>query len=79
MNLRQIQQVVRRLSLGQLIKLDQWLHELIRRIEEAENAERSAARKQSVVEGALDSKTYRLESIRCGKEFCKCVRGKLQG
>jgi hypothetical protein len=79
MDLRQIKLLARRLSLSQLIKLDQWLHELIKRTEEADRAEQSAARKRPVVESALDNKTYRLESIRCGKDNCKCVRGKQHG
>lgn len=67
---------MRLLSLGQLKKLEEWLHELIRRVDRAENAK---LRKQSAAERNLDNKTYRLESIRCGKERCKCTRGKLHG
>jgi hypothetical protein len=63
----------------QLIKLNQWLHELIRSLEEAKRAEQSFARKQTISERALDNRTYRLESIRCGKDSCKCARGKLHG
>jgi len=40
---------------------------------------RVSSRRQTVSEQALDNKTYRLESIRCGKEKCKCARGKLHG
>jgi hypothetical protein len=78
MNLIQIKNAVRVLSLSQLRKLDEWLHELIRRGEEANRAEQPLARKQHE-ERALNNRTYRLEGIRCGKEFCKCVRGKLHG
>lgn len=78
MSLGQIKHALCRLSLGQLRKLDEWLHELIRRAEETERAEQSS-RKQTVSEQSLDNQTYRLESIRCGKEKCKCVRGKLHG
>ncbi len=70
MSLVQIKHSLRRLSLDQLRKLDEWLHELIRRAEEANRAEKSSSRKQTVVEQSLENKTYRLESIRCGKENC---------
>jgi hypothetical protein len=74
-----IEHELRRLSLGQLRKLDEWLHELIRSAEEVERARKSSSRKQTVAERTLDNKTYRLESIRCGKEKCKCASGKLHG
>lgn len=79
MNLIQIKQALRLLSLGKLRKLDQWLHELINRAEEANLAKESASQKQTVSDRTLDNKSYRLESIRCGKENCKCARGKLHG
>jgi|ERR1051325_2591318 hypothetical protein len=79
MNLAQIKLVVRRLSLSQLRKLDAWLHELIRGAEEADRAVKTSPRKQTVDERSHENKTYRLESIRCGKEKCKCARGKLHG
>ena len=79
MNIVQIKHALRRLSLGQLRKLDEWLHEFIRNAEEAERAQKSSSRKQAVVEQTVDGRTYRLESIRCGKEKCKCARGKLHG
>jgi Family of unknown function (DUF6788) len=78
-SLTEIKYVIRRLSLGQLRKLDEWLHELIRIAEEAESAEQSPPRKQPVTEQTLGNKTYRLEGVRCGKEKCKCARGKLHG
>ncbi len=79
MNLIQIKHAVRLLSLGQLRKLDEWLHELIRRVEESARAEQPSSRKQTVTERTVDNKTYRLERIRCGKEKCKCARGKRHG
>ena len=79
MSLTQIKHAVRMLSLGQLRKLDEWLHELIRKAEEADRVEKPPSRKQAVAEQTLENKTYRLESIRCGKENCKCARGKLHG
>jgi hypothetical protein len=79
MSLMQIKHAVRMLSLVQLRKLDEWLHELIRKAEEADRVEKPPSRKQTVAEQTLENKTYRLESIRCGKEKCKCARGKLHG
>src|SRR5947209_7642125 len=79
MSLTQIKRAVRLLSLGQLRRLDEWLHKLIRRAEESEHTERPPLRKETSAEPTLDNKTYRLESIRCGKENCKCARGKLHG
>jgi hypothetical protein len=79
MRLIQIKNAVRLLSLDQLRKLDEWLGELIRRAEKSDRAEKTSSRKHAVAEQILDNKTYRLESIRCGKEKCKCVRGKLHG
>jgi hypothetical protein len=79
MNLIQHKHAVRALSLSQLRKLEEWLHELIKRAEEAERAEKSLSRRRAVAEQTFDNRTYRLESIRCGKEKCKCTRGKLHG
>src|SRR5205085_11093423 len=77
MNLIQIKHALRALSLSQLRKLDEWLHELIRRADESDRKEKPPSRKQTVAEQTLENKTYRLESIRCGKENCRCARGKL--
>jgi|SRR5205085_2999594 len=79
MNLIQLKHALRALSLNQLRKLDEWLHELIRAAEEVDHGEKSSPRKQTVAEQTLGNKTYRLESVRCGKEKCKCARGKLHG
>src|SRR5215212_8864684 len=79
MSLIQIKQTVRRLSLGQLMKLDGWLHELIHAAEESDRPERSEPRKQLVEERTVGGETYRLEGVRCGKEKCRCARGKLHG
>jgi hypothetical protein len=70
MNLIQLKHAVRMLSLVQLRKLDEWLHELIRKAEEAGRVEKPLSRKQTVTEQTLENKSYRLESIRCGKENC---------
>lgn len=79
MSLRQIKHAVRMLSLGQLRKLDEWLHELIRKAEEADRVEKPSSRKQAVTERTLDNKIYRLENVRCGKEKCKCTCGNPHG
>jgi hypothetical protein len=79
MSLIQIKQAVRRLSLAQLKKLDEWLHEVILKAEEAARAERRTPRRQVVEERATETRSYRLERIRCGKEKCKCAQGKLHG
>ena len=79
MNLIQIKHALRSLSLVQLRRLDEWLHELIQRTEAVNCAEPPSSLKQPVAERTLDNKTYRLESIRCGKEKCKCAQGKLHG
>ncbi len=79
MGLVQIKHATRRLSLGQLRKLDVWLHELITRAEEVDRGKQPSPRKQTVAERILDNRTYRLERVRCGKESCKCTRGKLHG
>lgn len=79
MSLIQIKQAVRRLSLGQLKRLDEWVHDLIQKAEESARTEQPSPRKQVVEERTVENKTYRLEGIRCGKEKCKCARGKLHG
>jgi hypothetical protein len=79
MNIVQIKHALHLLSLGQLRKLDEWLHELIRNAEEINREEKSSPRKQTVAGQTVGNKTYRLESVRCGKEKCKCSRGKLHG
>ncbi len=79
MKLLQLKHAIRSLSLSQLRKLDEWLHEVIRRAEESDRAAKSSSRKKAVAKRTLDNKTYLLESIRCGKENCKCARGKLHG
>jgi hypothetical protein len=75
----QIKQALRRLSLVQLRKLDEWVHELIRKAEESAQAEQTPSPEQTVEERTIENRTYRLEKIRCGKEKCKCAHGKLHG
>jgi hypothetical protein len=79
MSLIEIKQVFRKLSLSQLKRLDEWLHELIKKAEASYRQEQSSSHKQMKATETFDSKTYRLESIHCGKEHCKCMRGKLRG
>jgi hypothetical protein len=79
MGLTQIKQAVRRLSLAQLKRLDEWLHEIILKAEEAARAERITPRKQVIEERTVENSTYRLEGVRCGKDKCKCAQGRLHG
>jgi hypothetical protein len=76
--LTQIKQTVRKLSPRELRRLDEWLRELVAESQEDENERRRSGR-QIVEERTLENKTYRLEGVRCGKEKCKCTRGKLHG
>lgn len=75
----QIKQAVRKLSLAQLRRLDEWLHELILKAEESARDERMRTHKQIIEERTVENRTYRLEEVRCGKEKCKCARGKFHG
>lgn len=79
MGLIQIKRAVRVLSLKQLRRLDEWLHEFIEKAEESARADRLRSREQVVEERTVDNLTYRLEGVRCGKEKCKCKAGKLHG
>lgn len=79
MNLPQIKRAVRLLSLAQLRRLDEWLHELIAKAEDDEPVQSRSSSKRETAGQARGDMTYRQESVRCGKETCKCVRGKLHG
>lgn len=63
MGLSQIKHAIRLLPLTQLRKLDEWLHEVIRKAEEANRKERLPARKSSLAEQIIDNKSYRLEGV----------------
>jgi hypothetical protein len=52
---------------------------LIRIAEGSNHPEQKQSPNHTVLERTLDGKTYRLESVRCGKEKCKCTSGKLHG
>jgi hypothetical protein len=79
MNLTQFKHSARALSLIQLRKLDEWLHELIRRAEESGRAAQKPPGKQVIEERTVENRTYRLEGVRCGKDKCKCAGGRLHG
>jgi len=79
MTLLHLKHAMRKLSLSQLRKLEEWLHELIKKAEEAKSIEKLSLRKRPTAEHIIDNKTYRLENIHCGKGNCKCARGKLHG
>src|SRR5262245_3847534 len=77
MSLSKIKLEANKLKLEQLIDLDIWLHEHIRKTEAA--GRRRAARREVVSERDINNRTYRLESVRCGKESCRCAAGELHG
>lgn len=79
MRLTQIKFAIRKLSLNKLQGLSEWLQQLIKETEGIDRKQKSSLHKQTVDEQSIDNKTYRLEMIRCGKENCKCTRGKLHG
>ena|SRR5947209_290659 len=69
---------LRALSLDQLVELNGLVRQLIQGARE--NEKRRRALKRDVIEEKVrDNKTYRLVSIRCGKENCKCANGKGHG
>ncbi len=72
MNLRDVEQLVGRLSLKQLVRLDAMLHSLI------EAGTRPDGRDTSANNTAVH-KTYRSEMVRCGKQNCHYSEGKLHG
>jgi len=79
MNLCEIKRSVRVLKPKQLAKFDVWLHTLIEARELMER-ERQNSRKREIVEANQTThKSYRLESIRCGKKSCKCAEGTPHG
>ena len=77
MGLSKIKSEANRLKLEQLKALDVWIHELIRKAETARR--RDTARREAVEGQNIDTRTYRLENIRCGKEGCRCAVGDLHG
>jgi len=77
MTLQQLKRATKGLSLDQLRRLDLWLQDQIHKEESQQEAE--SLRRQVIEERSANNRTYRLESIRCGKEKCKCSKGKLHG
>jgi hypothetical protein len=77
--LAQAKKLIRKLSLAQLRRLEEWLHELIRKVEANARANLRLSGGQIVEERTLKNVTYRLEGVRCGKENCKCSTGKSHG
>jgi hypothetical protein len=78
MNLNVIKKSARALTTSQLERLEVWLHDLIkeRAIETSKSAD---AGRQVLEKQKTGHKTYRLESVRCGKEKCRCASGELHG
>lgn len=77
MNLRAIKRSLRLLTPEQLVRLDTWLHELING--EEFHQELAKEKHGGIGESRTMSKTYRLESVRCGKKKCRCASGELHG
>lgn len=78
MQLRNIKKTLRGLNLGQLRKLEVWIHDLIESVEQNKQP-RSQLPSNLAGRHRAINKTYRLEYIRCGKGGCKCADGKLHG
>jgi hypothetical protein len=77
--LREIKESISDLSPNELAKLDAWLHALLEDRESRKRV-RGAIKQHEVLQSHPTAhKTYRLERVRCGKEICKCVEGKLHG
>lgn len=79
MTLRQLRKLIRETKPAQRKKLYEWLGELIREDQESATRGTSESRPEKIEESAADGRTYRLESVRCGKKRCKCADGKLHG
>lgn len=79
MNLKQLKTVIRRLKPEQHRKLYEWLGELMRGGDGSAKYEPLKSQPEKVEERTIDNKTYRLESVKCGKRGCKCADGKLHG
>jgi hypothetical protein len=79
MNLRDIKHSIRALRSKDLVKLKVWLHTLIEVGELERRKHRVSNQRQILETGQATHKSYRLESVRCGKKGCKCVDGNLHG
>jgi hypothetical protein len=79
MKLREIKQAISAMPPKELAKLDAWLHTL-RADRESKKRVRGTTKQHEVLQAHRTAHlTYRLERVRCGKEGCKCVEGKLHG
>src|SRR5438477_5644648 len=79
MKLREIKQSIGALAPKELAKLDAWLRILIKD-RRSKKRVRGTIKQHEVLQAHRTArKTYRLELVRCGKERCKCVEGKLHG
>lgn len=79
MRLTQLKKLIRQTKPAQRKKLCEWLDELVRGDQESMKPDTPESRPEKVEEFAADGRTYRLESVRCGKKGCKCADGKLHG
>jgi hypothetical protein len=78
MTLTQLKTLIRETKPSQRRKLYEWLDELMRGDQESGTRDTSESKREKIEETA-DGRTYRLESVRCGKKGCKCAHGKLHG
>ena len=69
---------LRALSIVQLVELGGLVREMIQRAKEDEKLRASKERKV-IEEKVRDKKTYRLISIRCGKDNCRCAKNSGHG
>jgi hypothetical protein len=74
MNLREIKKSVLTLSPVKLLKLDDWLHQLLS-ASETEKRARAAAKRRKLRSRQTPHKTYRLQRVRCGNKKCRCANG----
>lgn len=79
MTLTQLKTLIRETKPAQRRKLYEWLDELIRGDQESGTRDTSESKREKIEESAANGRTYRLESVRCGKKGCKCADGKLHG
>ena len=66
------------LSVNQLTGLASFIQELLHEARAVEKRQ-SKLKREVLKEKSVDHKTYRLVSIRCGKENCKCAEGSGHG
>jgi hypothetical protein len=64
-------QLLRGLSIDQLLELQNYLQKLIHETRRGEKQQK----REVVEERSAGNKTYRLVLVRCGKETCKCSSG----